>query len=294
MMHRRDFLTFIGAGAAFTLLNPLKSGLATADDAYAVFVPDFLTPYIAEERAAYLSAVIPVLFETYADLLPLLDEPPQYIVLNTLQDTLLAHGHETIAPDGLGREALTLYEAQYLLVTERFGSVATPHRGEDLDLFGQYVYLKQHPQAGYNTPHHLLLEEMLHAQQDATVMRWIIESEAHDPVKCMHSQLKGISELGVHVFTDDLAGGPDYVFVMADGTHCETATDALTQLAEAIGADEDETLRAITYDVDAYIELDTAAVNQHDQHIWEMVTTWRHSRDADGHATGIAPAFQPY
>jgi hypothetical protein len=294
-MLRRDFLALIGGTAAYSLTRRLSALAQPAADApYAVFVPDFLAPYIPAERTTALSAVIPVLFETYAKWLPRLDVPPQVIVLNTIQKTLMVHGHEVITPDLLGDEALTLYEAQYLLVTKRFGSVATPHRGKDLDLFGQYVYLKQHPQAGYNTPHHLLLEEMLHAQQDATVMRWIIESESHDPVTCMHSQLKGISELGAHVLTDEMAGGADYVFVMADGTHCETAADALTRLSETLGADETELLGAITHDVDTYAALDAAAIAQHNQHIWEMVTTWRYTRDAEGKATGIAPAFQPY
>ena len=40
--------------------------------------------------------------------------------------------------------------------------------------------------------------------------------------------------------------------------------------------------------------LDAVAVENYDRHIWGMITTWRHSRDENGDATGIAPAYIAY
>jgi hypothetical protein len=297
-MHRRDFLRILGA-AALAGAGRMSTRTAAAGHeppsqrraAYEVLVPPFMTPLISAYDIAYLNDVIPGLFVAYRDLFPMLDEPPQYIVLNTLAETLIAHGNAVIAAEQLGGEALTLSEAQYLLVTMRFGSVATPHRGTNLDLFGRYVYLKQHPRTGYRTPQPLLLEEIIHAQQDRTVMRHIIQQEALDPAMCMHGQLKGISELGAHYYTDELRGEPDYVFVLDDGTHLEDAAAALQRIAGRIGAQPETLLRAITYDAAAYAELDAGAVAQHGKHIWQMLTTWRYARDATGSATDIAPAF---
>ncbi len=293
---RRDFIRVLGTGAvtlpfALALAQPRQSD---DDSPYQVMVPPFMTSLISDEALAYLNAIIPVLFDTYKDLLPALDAPPPYVMLNTMNETLVNHGGVYIAQELLGGEALTLIDAQYLLATTRFGSVATPHRGKDVAMYGKVVYLKQHPQTGYYTPEHLLLEEMLHVQQDVTVMRGIIQREELDPVGCLHAQLKGISELGAHYYIEALAGEADYVFVLDDGTHCTDAADAVQQLTSRLGTDRDTLLRALLYDVNAYTELDQVAQEQDSKHIWQMITTWRHARDAEGNATAIAPAFQPF
>lgn len=293
-MRRRTFLALLAKTALVGVGGALIAAGRKPPPPYAVHLPDFMRDYISDDHIAYLNDTIPALFDEYRDLFPVLDAPPQYIVLNTLPDTLITHGSTVIAPDLLGDEALTLMDAQYLLVTMRFGSVATPHRGQDLDLFGRFIYLKQHPRTGYRTPESLLLEEIIHAQQDQTIMRAIIEREAHDPVTCLHAELKGISELGAHYYTDELRGELDYVFVLDDGTHTESAADAIHRLAARLNADDDTFLRAITYDADAYATLDAVAVADYDRHIWQMVTTWRHARSADGTATDIAPAFLPF
>lgn len=293
-MHRRTFLALLAKTVLAGGSGALLSAGRKPPDAYAVHLPDFLRDYISNAHLAYLNETIPALFAEYRDLFPMLDAPPQYIVLNTLQETLIAHGNKVIAPEMLGEEALTLFDAQYLLVTTRFGSVATPHRGQDLDRFGTHIYLKQHPRTGYRTPENLLLEEIIHAQQDKTIMRGIIEREGHDPQTCLHAELKGISELGAHYYTDEMRGEADYVFVLDDGTHTESAADAIHRLAGRLGATDEQFLRAITYDATAYAELDAAAVAAHGQHIWQMVTTWRYARNADGEPTDIAPAFMPF
>ncbi|MEL7233154.1 MAG: hypothetical protein AAGK74_01580, partial [Chloroflexota bacterium] len=221
-MNRRHFLMGMlaatGAGVAHAGRKPPAEEAA----AYEIVMPDFMAGIISNRYVSYLNETIPAVFDEHRQLFPMMDAPPQYIVLNTENETLVHHGSEMIAPDLLGDEAMSLFDVQYLLATTRFSSVATPHRQADLDNFGKFVYLKQHPLSGYNTPPYLLLEEMLHAQQDMTVMRWIIEQEAHNPTDCLHAQLKGISELGAHIITDEMTAGPDYVFVLDDGTHCET------------------------------------------------------------------------
>lgn len=286
--------------AAIASLLPMQTAAAgrkppaVSADAYEVILPRFMDAIISERDINYLNEIIPTLFETYRNWLPALDAPPLYIVVNTMTEALVNYGGTHIAEDLLTDEALTLFDVQFLLVTTRFGSVATPHRGENMDIHGKYVYLKQHPQAGYNTPPHLLLEEMLHAQQDITIMRNIIEREQLDPTTCLHGQLKGISELGAHYYTDALANDVDYVFVLDDGTHCDSAEHGVRQLAKRLDTEEMTFLRAITYDLSLYNQLDKVAVSQHGKHIWEMVTTWRHARDAEGNAVDIAPAFQPF
>ncbi|MEO0562540.1 MAG: hypothetical protein AAF125_10520 [Chloroflexota bacterium] len=261
-----------------------------------MLVPAFMADHITPEQVTYLNALIPTLHTTYRELLfPILDTLPAFVVVNTYNDTLIAHGAELITPEVLGTdEALTLFEAQYLLATTRFGSVATPHRGLTPDTFGQLVYLKQHPVTGYRTPDHLLLEELLHVQQDITIMRHIITQDDLPPQDCMHAHLKGISELAAHYITDELSGEADYLFLLDDGTMCESAAHAVKALAERLDTSDDDIVRALLYDVAAYSRLDALALRRYDRHPWEMVTTWRHVRDETGAATGIAPAFIHY
>ena len=294
---RREFIA-LGALLAFGGTRIARAGRkppsqhAPAD--YAVLVPDFLQARVSTTAVAYLNRTIPAVFDEHRHLFPALSRPPQFIVLDTLTDVLAQHGNRTIAPERLGPEALTLFEAQHLLITTRFGSVSTPHRGDNLDLFGQFIYLKQHPRTGYRTPAPLLLEEMLHAQQDATVMRAIIQRDALDARSCLHGPLKGISELGAHAYIETMANKGDYVFVLDDGTHCESAAHGVALLAARLNAEPDALIPALLYDTDAYLALDAAAVTQHDKHLWQMVTTWRHARDENGQPTGIAPAFIPF
>ena len=203
---------FIALGALLTLGGPAvaHAGRKPPSEhdlpAYSVLVPDFLRDRVSIAATDYLNRTIPAVFDEYRHLFPALRRPPQFIVLDTLNEVLVHHGDRLILPDALGDEALTLFEAQHLLVTLRFGSVATPHRGDDPARFGQFIYLKQHPRTGYRTPPHLLLEEMLHAQQDATVMRAIIQQDDLDARSCLHGHLKGISELGAHVYIEEIAG----------------------------------------------------------------------------------------
>lgn len=297
-MHRRTFLQHLAklaaAGSVLAAL-PVSAGRKPPSDdpPFAVLLPPFMDGLIDDPALAYLNTTIPSVFDEHRDLFPMLSRPPQYIVVNTLNETLVQHGGTPVLPELLGEETLTLFEVQYLLVTMRFSSVATPHRGANVDHFGEVVYLKQHPQKGYFTPDYLLLEEMIHSQQDKTVMRHIIESEGHDPAGCLHAQLKGISELGAHFYTDPLAGDVDYVFVMDDGSHAQSAPDALQQIADRVNTDPETVLRALCYDVEAYIALDTVAMSNEEKHLWQMVTTWRYARDAEGNPTDLAPAFMP-
>jgi len=294
-VNRRDFLIALSVcGLNTSIALAGRNPPSEEKSCYEVVLPDFMADIINNDNVDYLNETIPTVFADHRDLFPMMDMPPQYIVVNTLNETLINHGSVQIAADLLNDETMTLFEVQYLLATLRFSSVATPHRGENLDNFGKYVYLKQHPQNGYQTPEHLLLEEMIHAQQDMTVMRYIIETEEHNPTQCLHAQLKGISELGAHYFTDVMIDEPDYVFVMDDGIHCENAASAITLLAERIAVTEDTLIKALTHDVNAYTQLDAIALNAFKKHIWEMVTTWRYARDAEGNATDIAPAFMTF
>jgi hypothetical protein len=283
-------------GAAFTGAWLLRGIAAEAQhETWSVIVPPFMRGRISEAQITYLNETIPALYAGNRKvLLPLLEMLPAAIVLDTTTEMLIAHGDVTLAPEIMGEEALTLTEAQYLLTTTRFGSVATPHRGEDPVNFGRLLYIKQHPVTGYRTPPHLLLEELIHIQQDITVMRHIIYQDQLDAEDCLHGQLKGISELGAHYITDPLVGEPDYIFVLDDATHCDSAAHAVEMLAERLGTTPVTLAQALLYDVPAYHMLDAVATAQYERHIWEMVTTWRHARDAEGEVIGIAPAFQPY
>jgi len=260
-----------------------------------VIVPSFMQGRIPDDHITYLNETIPALYAGNSEVLfPLLERIPAAVVVDTTTEMLISHGATTLAPEVTGDEALTLTEAQYLLTTTRFGSVATPHRGDDPANFGRLLYIKQHPVTGYRTPPHLLLEELIHVQQDITVMRHIIYSDQLDAKACLHAQLKGISELGAHYITDSLVDEPDYIFVLDDATHCDTAAHAIDLLAERLSTDPVTLARALLYDVPTYHALDAVAMSLYEKHIWEMVTTWRHARDAEGDAIGIAPAFQPY
>jgi hypothetical protein len=288
MITRRRFLSLLLAGAAGGLAGAIPAPTVPA----AVRVPAFMRAYISPDRVAYLNAIIPALYDTFRDpLFPHLHTLPTFVVINTLTEALIQHGHVRLAADILGDEALTLLEAQHLLTTTRFGSVATPHRGIDPDRFGTVVYLKQHPKRGYRTPEHLLLEELIHVQQDITLMRHIIHQDELPAPDCLHGPLKGISELGAHNIIEDISGKQDYVFVLDDGTHCESAAHAIAQLSERLGTDEATIARALLYDVAAYRRLDALAMAQYERHPWQMVTTWRHARDDNGAVIGIAPAF---
>lgn len=289
---------FIALAALLTLGGPAvaRAGRKPPSErvAYSVLVPDFLQRRISSASIDYLNRTIPAVFAEYRHLFPALQRPPQFIVLDTLNEVLVQHGDRLIMPAALGDEALTLFEAQHLLVTLRFGSVATPHRGDSPEQFGQFVYLKQHPRTGYRTPPHLLLEEMLHAQQDATVMRAIIQQDGLDARSCLHSHLKGISELGAHIHIEEIAKKDDYVFVLDDMRHCDSAIHAVSLLSERLNTTPGQLTAALLYNTDAYLALDAVAVTTHDQRLWQMVTTWRHIRGPDGHSTGIAPAFIPF
>jgi hypothetical protein len=286
---RRQFLQL----SALAVASPLFNATPTPPDVNLI-VPDFVAPLLTERDRAYLITTLQTLHTVYRDLFPYLPEIPAFVVLNTLPDVLLENQNVLIAPELLGREARTLADVQSLLVQTRFGSVATPHRGTDLDGFGQLIYLKQHPDYGYRPPDYLLLEELLHAQQDVTLMRHIITQDELDPTSCLHSQLKGISELGAHIIVDALRGEPDYVFLLDDGQPYETTEAAVDVLTRRFDVDVPTFTGALLYDVDTYIQLNAAAVQGYGKRLWEMVTTWRYSRDADGEATGIAPAFIPY
>jgi len=296
---RREFLAATGALLA---LGSLPSGARAgrkppsqqAAAPYAVIVPGFLAETVSSTAVDYLNTTIPAVFEEHRHLFPALDAPPPFIVLNTLSDTLVHHGNKAVAPGHLGDETLTLFEVQHLLTTTRFGSVATPHRGASLDMFGRFIYLKQHPRTGYRTPPPLLLEEMLHAQQDATVMQAIIRRDGLDATDCLHAQLKGISELGAHYYTDALAFKSDYVFVLDDGTHCADADEGVARLAARVGATPEELLRALMHDTETLLALDAVALAEQGKPLWAMVTTWRPMRDANGDATGVMPAFMPF
>lgn len=294
-LNRRQFIALgTGATAAFALGNGRAGRIPPEDRPFRVIVPDFMHAHLEPRHLDYLNTTIPALYHDHADLFPVLGVLPAVVVLNTLKETLIYYGGTLLAPEVLGDEALTLVEAQHLLRTTRFGSVATPHRGDDPAKFGKLMYIKQHPEMGYMTPEDLLLEELLHVQQDITIMRHIIMAEDLPPKDCLHAHLKGISELGAHVITDEMRGGADYLFLLDDGTMCETAVEALGLLAGRLNTDSDRLARALLYDVEAYVALDAVAVANHERHIWEMVTTWRHSRDENGDATGIAPAFVAY
>jgi len=295
-LSRRQFITLgTGAVAAFTLGNARAGRLPPEDRPFRVIVPEFMRAFLESHHLDYLNTTIPSLYHDHqADIFPALRALPAVVVLNTFNDTLIHHGDTVLAPEVLRDEALTLMEAQHLLRTTRFGSVATPHRGDDPANFGKLMYLKQHPDDGYFTPEDLLLEELIHVQQDITIMRYIIAQDDLPPKDCLHAHLKGISELGAHLITDELRGEPDYLFLLDDGTMCETAAQALTTLADRLNTEAPTLKRALLYDVDAYAALDAVAMATHDKHIWGMVTTWRHSRDENGDATGIAPAFIAY
>ncbi|MEM6283408.1 MAG: hypothetical protein AAF787_14545 [Chloroflexota bacterium] len=294
-MNRRQFLGIMAAaGLNVGVAHAGRRRPEAEETPYEIVMPEFMTGIISERNITYLNETIPAVFKAHRQLFPMMDSPPQYIVLNTENEALVHHGGTLVAPDLLSNEAMTLFDVQYLMATTRFSSVATPHRGDNLDNFGQFVYLKQHPQKGYRPPEHLLLEEMLHAQQDMTVMRWIIEQEAHNPTSCLHAQLKGISELGAHVVTDVMTAREDYVFVLDDGTHCETAANAVGILAERLQTSIDTLSNALMHNVDAYATLDAGSMTREKKHIWEMVTTWRYSRDAGGNPIDLAPAFVPF
>jgi hypothetical protein len=292
---RRQFVTAGAALAGLWGLGNVSAGRTPPTASFSVIVPDFMVDRITQNHIDYLNETIPSLHASYREtLLPMLDKLPQVIVVNTLTETLIHHGNTLLAEDLLGDEALTLFEAQHLLITTRFGSVATPHRGDDPTQFGKLIYLKQHRDTGYRTPDYLLLEELIHIQQDITIMQYIIEQDDLDPKGCLHGPLKGISELAAHYYTDDMAGEADYVFMLDDGTHCETAADAVRLLSDRLNANDEDLVRALLYDVETYAQLDGVANANYDTHIWEMVTTWRHARDENGDAVEIAPAFIAY
>lgn len=295
-LSRRQFLALsTSAAAALALGNAHAGRLPPEDRPFRVIVPPFMDALLEPHHLDYLNTTLPAIYHDHqAALFPALKALPAVVVINTFNETLVHHGANLLAPEVLGAEALTLLEAQHLLRTTRFGSVATPHRGDDPANFGKLMYLKQHPETGYRTPPDLLLEELLHVQQDITVMRYIIAQNGLPAKDCLHAHLKGISELGAHIITDALRGEPDYLFLLDDGTLCETAVDALGRLAARLQTDTQTLQRALLYDVDAYAALDTVAITEHGRHIWAMVTTWRHSRDENGDATGIAPAFIAY
>lgn len=301
MISRRDFLTRITqlalGGALLQHAQPIFAGSKPPtqnERPFGVVVPDFMQSLIRESDIAYLNETIPRIFEEHTDWFPALDYLPQFVVLNTLTDTLIQYGDTVLIPEVMGDEAFTLNEAQYLLTTLRFGSVATPHRSANVDNFGKAIYLKQHPRTGYRTPEHLILEELIHIQQDITLMTAIITRENHDPSLCLHAQLKGISELGAHYYIDELIGRDDYIFVMDDGTHADSAADALARMGAKVNADAEHVLQAITYDTELYLQLDEEAMTRHQQHLWQMVTTWRYARNAAGEAVDIAPAYLSY
>lgn len=295
MFSRRDFIK-IASAATIGLplwgrpqMGPMPPNTDTTE--FAIIAPPFMDTILRDSDRNYLNTTIPQVFAEYSDLFPILTRLPQFVVINTLSDAVIAHGDTLLAPTVLGDEALTLSEAQYLMVTLRFGSISTPHRGDDTTNFGKVIYLKQHPRYGYRTPPHLILEELIHIQQDITVMQAIIAQDQLDPQSCLHAQLKGISELGAHYYIDPIKGEPDYIFVMDDGQHADSAPDALARIGARVDAPADDVLQAITYDVDRYLALDAVAFDRENKHLWEMVTTWRHVRDASGAAVDIAPAY---
>ncbi|MFZ4815029.1 MAG: hypothetical protein ACOYL5_10885 [Phototrophicaceae bacterium] len=288
-MNRRGFLQHIGALALGGMWGQFMPPLD-----YAVYLPPFVTPLITPADVDYLNTTIVDAFSAHAGSFPQLPFVPQFIVVNTLPEVLAANGSALIARKLIRAETLTLAQVQTLLVTTRFGSVSTPHRGAALKHFGRFIYIKQHPQRGYRPPAFLLLEEMLHCQQDRTIMRTIITREGLNPVTCLHSELKGISELGAHILIEPLRGEPDYVFVLDDGTHAASAADAVNRLAARFGVTDDDMTQALLYDERTYSALDAIAVGEYGKPLWQMVTTWRFARDAAGNPTDLAPAFQPF
>lgn len=260
---------------------------------YSVMVPDFMEALLPPNALDYLNRTIPDIFQTHADWLPLMPLPSLFCVVNTFTETILAHGDNLIAEDVLGDEALTLLEVQDLLLRKRFGSVSTPHRGANTANFGKLIYLKQHPNNGYFTPELLLLEEMLHAQQDISIMQAIIARDGLDPTECIHAELKGISELGAHYLLDQGIEEPDYVFVDEKG-QSHTATSIMMRIASHAETDVTTLSRALLYDVERHLALDAVTRERSGLHLWQMVTTWRHQRDAQGKSIGLGPAFIPY
>ena len=83
-------------------------------------------------------------------------------------------------------------------------------------------------------------------------MQHIIAQDELPPKACLHAHLKGISELGAHIIIDQLRGEADYVFLLDDGTLCETADHALGLLAERLQTDTTTLHRALLYDVNTY------------------------------------------
>ena len=295
-MNRRQFLQTAGhlsLASGLSAFSP-DTGREPPSQLFRVHVPPFLAGVISENAITYLNTRIPYLLGEYRDWFPLLDTPPQFIVVNTMPQILQQYGNEFVGIDFTGTEVLTLSEIQYLLVTLRFGSAATPHRGTDLKNFGKVVYLKQHPQWGYHPPDYFLLEEMIHIQQDKSIMRTIIGRESLDPVSCLHRQLKGISELGAHYLVDSLLQEFDYVFVTDDQIHCESAEHAMHILADRLNTTAPDLADALIQNASLYESFDEIAMTQYQKHIWEMITTWRYARDANGDPTNIAPAFLPF
>ena len=260
---------------------------------YQVMVPDFMMGILPLNALEHLNQTIPSIFQTYAEWFPLLSLPSLFCVVNTFTETIQIHGNILIAQDILGTEALTLLEVQDLLLRKRFGSVSTPHRGADTTNFGKLIYLKQHPNNGYFTPDLLLLEEMLHAQQDISIMKAIINQDKLDPINCIHAELKGISELGAHYLLDVDLAEADYVFVDEVG-QSHTADSMMKRIATHVQTDVATLSRALLYDTESYLDLDAVAIERKGLHLWQMVTTWRHQRDAEGKSIGLGPAFIPY
>lgn len=288
MISRRTFLQ-----SSLIVIGGVARWRSPAPLPYQVMVPDFMVDILTSNALEHLNQTIPSVFQQYAEWFPLLPVPSLFCVVNTFSETIQAHGEVLIAEEVLGKEALTLLDVQDLLLRKRFGSVSTPHRGADPANFGQLIYLKQHPNNGYFTPGLLLLEEMLHAQQDISIMKAIIKQDNLDPTNCIHAELKGISELGVHYLLDVDLAEPDYVFVDEQG-QSHTAPSIMKQIANRVHTDVPTLSRALLYDTEGYLNLDALALKEAGLHLWQMVTTWRHQRDAEGKSIGLGPAFIPY
>lgn len=298
MLNRRQFLRQLGMWGVALAGVPAAPRMGrkppptpTPTPQAQIIIPDFAQPFVSAADIDYLQRTYSRLLTDYAPLFPVLQGLPPLVVINTLPATLQAHANVVLVPEHVGDEALTLAQAQQLLVSTRFGSVATPHRGADTARFGAVIYVKQHPRTGYRTPDYLLLEELLHVQQDITVMRALIERDNLPPADSLHAQLKGISELGAHYYVDTLRGEPDYVFMLADGQLIEDAVLCVQRLAAEVNTSEQDLINALMYDTAAHLAIDEALRAADTPPLWQRVSTWRYARDAENNPVGLAPAF---
>ena len=151
---RRQFITLgTGAAAALALGNADAGRLPPGQQPFQLITPDFMADFLEPRHIEYFNTTIPALYNDHReDIFVVLETLPAVVIINTFNDTLIHYGDTQIAPEILGDETLTLMEAQHLLRTTRFGSVATPHRGDNPENFGKLLYIKQHPETGYITP----------------------------------------------------------------------------------------------------------------------------------------------